>query len=386
MTALTAIERLPPDTAITVSALAASQPASKISMKPGERWKFSDALASLMVVSANDAAYAIAESTSGNVAAFAKAEAETGRQLGLRDSTFADPAGLDDGNAFRGGPLMSAYDIAVSTRNALRTSCAITRGPPSVSFTGPDGVQHTLVNHNRLVADGLYRGANGFKTGFTNKAQHTLVATASAGIAPSSSSSSAPTTPTGGQPGCSMSVSTNDAAGTKTGQTPHFARLRPMRRAPCSSRRCVVSRAGRRQRRPVRATRNHRRHRAPCLRPLPARGWPRRTRPRSPRPRRPQRRRKPAEGRRSLGHDDRDPDRRTAAGDAVRIAGAGGTPRPRPASGPAAGDQQHDATRRAPRRRRPLPDGHPRRETGRVTRPAASRPGTRRRQRLWIRL
>jgi D-alanyl-D-alanine carboxypeptidase (penicillin-binding protein 5/6) len=181
MTALTAIERLPPDTAITVSALAASQPASKISMKQGERWKFSDALASLMVVSANDAAYAIAESTSGSVAAFAKAEAETGRQLGLRDSTFADPAGLDNGTAFR-GPLMSAYDIAVSTRNALRIPVlAHLAAAPSVSFTGPDGVQHTLLNHNRLVTDGLYPGANGFKTGFTNKAQHTLVATATRG-------------------------------------------------------------------------------------------------------------------------------------------------------------------------------------------------------------
>ena len=77
---------------------------------------------------------------------------------------------------------MSAYDIAVSTRNALRIPVlAHLAAAPSVSFTGPDGVQHTLVNHNRLVADGLYRGANGFKTGFTTKAQHTLVATAKRG-------------------------------------------------------------------------------------------------------------------------------------------------------------------------------------------------------------
>src|SRR4029078_8966595 len=76
MTALTAVERLPPDTPITVSALAASQPASKISMHEGERWSVSDALASLMVVSANNAAYAMGESTSRSVASFAKAETE----------------------------------------------------------------------------------------------------------------------------------------------------------------------------------------------------------------------------------------------------------------------------------------------------------------------
>jgi hypothetical protein len=49
---------------------------------------------------------------------------------------------------------------------------------PSISFTGPDGVQHTLVNHNKLVSQHLYPGANGMKTGFTNKAGHTLIATA----------------------------------------------------------------------------------------------------------------------------------------------------------------------------------------------------------------
>jgi D-alanyl-D-alanine carboxypeptidase len=50
-----------------------------------------------------------------------------------------------------------------------------------VTFTGPDGVHHTLINHNKLVTRGLYQGANGFKTGFTSKAQNTLVATATRG-------------------------------------------------------------------------------------------------------------------------------------------------------------------------------------------------------------
>lgn len=179
MTALTAIQRLPPDATITVSALAASQPASRISMHQGEHWTLTDAIASLMVVSANDAAYAIAESTSGSVADFAKAETETGRQLGLRDSTFADPAGLDDGNSYEGGPRMSAYDIAVSARNALQVPLlARLAASPSFAFTGPDGVHHNLVNHNKLVTNALYPGATGFKTGYTDKALHTLIATA----------------------------------------------------------------------------------------------------------------------------------------------------------------------------------------------------------------
>ena len=93
MTALTAIQRVPPDATLTVSALAASQPASRINMVAGQHWKFRDALASLMVVSANDAAYAVAERTGGSIADFVTSETATGRQLGLKDSTFADPAG-----------------------------------------------------------------------------------------------------------------------------------------------------------------------------------------------------------------------------------------------------------------------------------------------------
>jgi D-alanyl-D-alanine carboxypeptidase (penicillin-binding protein 5/6) len=181
MTALTAVERVPPDAKITVSPLAASQPASRIAMVAGQQWSFEDALASLMIVSANDAAYAIAENTSGTVADFAKAEAETARRYGMRDSTFADPAGLDDAQSFGGGPRMSAYDIAISTRNALSVpELALFAALRERTFTDPAGAQRRLVNHNKFL-DGStrgYAGANGFKTGFTNQAGHTLVATA----------------------------------------------------------------------------------------------------------------------------------------------------------------------------------------------------------------
>lgn len=179
MTALTAVERLPANALIHVTAQAANQPASKINMQVGQQWTFTDALASLLIVSANDAAWAIALQTSGTVENFVNAETATAHQLGLRDSTFADPAGLDDGNAYKGGPLMSAYDIAVSARNAL--SVPLLRNlaaAPTFSFVGPGGLQHHLTNHNKLVSEHLYAGADGFKTGFTDKAGHTLIATA----------------------------------------------------------------------------------------------------------------------------------------------------------------------------------------------------------------
>jgi D-alanyl-D-alanine carboxypeptidase (penicillin-binding protein 5/6) len=181
MTALTAIERLAPDATIGVSELAAQQPASRIGMQTGQQWQLRDALATLMMVSANDAAYAIAEGTSGSVEAFADAQAATARRLGMEDSTFADPAGLDDASSFRGGPRMSAYDIAIATRNALVVpeiaGWASTR---EYEFDDPAGAHRSLTNHNKMLPGSSrgYSGATGFKTGYTERAGHTLVGTA----------------------------------------------------------------------------------------------------------------------------------------------------------------------------------------------------------------
>jgi D-alanyl-D-alanine carboxypeptidase len=181
MTALTAVERLPADALIDVSDLAASQPPSRISMVAGHRWPFSDALASLMMASANDAAYAIAETAGGNLDGFAAAMTETAERLGLQESTFSDPAGFDDEASFGGGPRMSAYDIAVVTRNALEVP-EITRWAAlrTHEFVDPAGQPRSLTNHNKMLpgASRAYQFATGYKTGYTEQAGHTLVATA----------------------------------------------------------------------------------------------------------------------------------------------------------------------------------------------------------------
>ena len=76
---------------------------------------------------------------------------------------------------------MSAYDLAIATRNALAVpeiaSWASTR---THDFVDPQGVQHHLVNHNKMLPGGGadYLGAIGFKTGYTLRSQHTLVAVA----------------------------------------------------------------------------------------------------------------------------------------------------------------------------------------------------------------
>lgn len=178
LTALVALEHLTAATPVPVSAVAASQPPMKIGLRPGAVWSLDQALHAMLIVSANDAAYAIAERTAGSLGAFALMTAQTAQGLGLRDSTFKDPAGLDDTDASGGGSRMSAYDLAIVARNVLAVpeAAGITKLVTD-DFTDPDGIHHHLVNHNKTVLTS-YPGATGLKTGFTNKAGRTIVTSA----------------------------------------------------------------------------------------------------------------------------------------------------------------------------------------------------------------
>ncbi len=178
VTALTALRLLGPDALISVSDAAATRPARKINMLPGQQWAMRDTLWCLMLVSANDAAYALAETAGGSLEGFAAEMAETGRRLGLRESTFADPAGFDhELDTLIGPSLMSAWDLAIVGRAVLDDPVlAPMVATPDYAFNGPDGAAHTLTNHNKLLE--WYPGVVGVKTGFTNAAQGAFVAAA----------------------------------------------------------------------------------------------------------------------------------------------------------------------------------------------------------------
>jgi D-alanyl-D-alanine carboxypeptidase (penicillin-binding protein 5/6) len=178
LTALVALERLPLASTVPVSARAAAQPAMKINMTEGSVWKLDDALHALLIVSANDAAYAIAERAGGSIEGFAVVAQHEAERLGLVDTTFADPAGLDDQASFGGGPRTSAYDLAVVARNALAVpEIANTSKTLRYDFTHPNGVGRTLSNHNKGFLT-TYSGATGLKTGYTKLANRTLVTSA----------------------------------------------------------------------------------------------------------------------------------------------------------------------------------------------------------------
>jgi D-alanyl-D-alanine carboxypeptidase (penicillin-binding protein 5/6) len=177
MTALVAVEKLPREAVLTVGDIPAAQPAMRIGMRAGQGWALLPALHSLLMVSANDAAYALAEAASGSLAGFAADMNAAAARYGMRDSVFNDPAGFDDSASFQGGSRVSAYDLAVAARNVLAVPELVDIAAlPEYAFQGPSGRQHRLLNHNKLLR--RYPGAVGLKTGYTRQAGHTFVGAA----------------------------------------------------------------------------------------------------------------------------------------------------------------------------------------------------------------
>jgi D-alanyl-D-alanine carboxypeptidase (penicillin-binding protein 5/6) len=180
LTALIAHQRLPAGDGIPISPMAESKPARKINVKVGQTWALEHLLYSMLLVSANDAAYAIAERVGGGSldAEIAIARRTLERLGAVDDPVPNDPAGLDDSTfSNAGGSRISAWDLAIVARAVLAepelTSILQT---PHYEFDGGDGLHHTLNNHDTFL--GLYDGATGMKTGGTDLAGRTFVGSA----------------------------------------------------------------------------------------------------------------------------------------------------------------------------------------------------------------
>lgn len=178
LTALVTVEHRSLSSNLTISKLTAAQPASKIDMKEASIWPLDQALHALMIISANDAAYAMAENVGGDLAGFATMANATAKRLGLQNTDFHDPAGLDGAEGFQGGTTSSAYDLAIVARNALMVpAIADPATKVTYEFTDPTGAGRRLRNHNRGFLTS-YPGAIGLKTGFTDRAGRTLITAA----------------------------------------------------------------------------------------------------------------------------------------------------------------------------------------------------------------
>jgi serine-type D-Ala-D-Ala carboxypeptidase (penicillin-binding protein 5/6) len=178
MTALTALQRLTTADDVTTSPRAADAPSPRLGISEGSQWQQQDLVQAMLLSSANDAAYSLAEGAAGSLEQFAVEMAALGERMGLEESTFADPAGLDDESAFNGGSTMSAYDLAVVARNVLADpELSRVVALPDYRVTTPAGEETGLRDNGNLFL-ARYPGATGMKSGFTSRAGNTLVASA----------------------------------------------------------------------------------------------------------------------------------------------------------------------------------------------------------------
>lgn len=178
MTSIVVLDNYNLEDTVAISSKAASQIGSSTNLRVGEKLKVSDLLKTLLISSCNTSAYALAEHlNSGSeegIQKFVDLMNNKAKELGLKDTEYHDPAGLDTTG------YSSAYDLYLTTKKAMEYP--LFRQIVStdlITVYNIDGtIRHDLTNSNRLVGEWKYPGAIGVKTGYMPEAGHCLVAAA----------------------------------------------------------------------------------------------------------------------------------------------------------------------------------------------------------------
>ena len=170
MTGLLACETLALDAEYAVPAEAVGIEGSSMYLRAGERVTGRELLYGLMLRSGNDAAVALAILCDGSVERFAARMNARAAKLGMENTHFQNPNGLDEE-----GHFSTARDLARLARAAMKNpDFREAAGTKNASFG-----QRALTNHNKLLWS--YPGANGVKTGYTRAAGRILVSSAERG-------------------------------------------------------------------------------------------------------------------------------------------------------------------------------------------------------------
>ncbi|EKN63077.1 D-alanyl-D-alanine carboxypeptidase [Schinkia azotoformans] len=175
MTAILAIESGKLDETVKVSDRAVRTEGSSVYLKPGEKIKLEHLVYGLMLRSGNDSAVAIAEHVGGSVEGFVYLMNQKAQEIGMRDTVFSNPHGLDDHE----NHFSTAYDMAILTKYAMENETyREISGTKVHKAPNPDEKwDRSWKNKNKLLT-GLYEYSTGGKTGFTKRAKRTLVSTA----------------------------------------------------------------------------------------------------------------------------------------------------------------------------------------------------------------
>jgi D-alanyl-D-alanine carboxypeptidase len=150
--------RMRGDTPLSVSAYAASQPPTKLGLRPGSTIEVDDAIKAMVTLSANDVSVVVAENIAGSEDAFARMMTRKAKELGMSSTAFYNPHGLPH----EPPNVTTARDLSILGR-AIQD-----RFPKYFAYFQTQSFQYgsrTIRGHNRLL--GKIEGVDGIKTGYT---------------------------------------------------------------------------------------------------------------------------------------------------------------------------------------------------------------------------
>lgn len=168
MTALIVIENANLNDTVTVSKNAAGTGGSRLGLKTDDKVTVNNLLYGLMLCSGNDAAVALAEYVGGSIEGFAHMMNAKASILGLNNTHFVTPHGLDKDEHYT-----TAYELALLTNYALKNETFAKIVNTQNTTITINGYSKSLHNTNELL--GYLNGVYGVKTGFTNGANRCLV-------------------------------------------------------------------------------------------------------------------------------------------------------------------------------------------------------------------
>ena len=171
MTALVAIENSDFNESVLIESNSVGIEGSSAYLKEGDVLSMEELLYALLLQSANDAATAIAYYIGGSIEGFADIMNERARTLGLTDTHFTNPHGLDNPEHYT-----TAKELAIIAGEAMKNDLFRKIVSTDRRIFATEERSRTYINHNKLLR--LYDGCIGVKTGFTKKSGRCLVSAA----------------------------------------------------------------------------------------------------------------------------------------------------------------------------------------------------------------
>ncbi len=170
MTSLIALEQHTPGRIITADKKSISVEGTSMGLQAGDKVSLKSLVYGMLLLSGNDGANLTATAVAGSAEKFSDMMNKRAQQIGMKNTHFVTPSGLDDDMHYT-----TAYDMALLGCEAVKNPefLEVCSGKKAVVSYGNPPYDRTLYNHNKMLS--LYDGCLGIKTGFTRKSGRCLV-------------------------------------------------------------------------------------------------------------------------------------------------------------------------------------------------------------------